>query len=407
MAGRYLFSKGEPRFSFFLTTVAVAGIAVGVAALIVVLSVMTGFTSHLEKRLRGFNPEVTVFTDLAPDGTVAKKMKENFPEIISVDSIITGEVILKTNSEANETAVGAKVVGLTNIPERMRETAVFYWSDEAFGNAWWHHYISPLDGGVVLGSELIYQTAYSPDFGGKVLLISPFGGIDPMGNPAPVKREYTLLGAFKSGLFEYDMKYILMPYGEASRLLRSQGRHSYAVSVKEGADIPRLIGRLKNLLGEKYTVSGWDEKNRRLFAALSLERRAMSFLLGLIIVIASFSIAGVTMMIFFGKRRDLAIMMSMGARKKSVAAIFITHGALIGLVGSFLGTVIGLILCLVVWQSHIPLPPSYYLDYLPVKVGPLQIMVIFLGGVLISIAASFYPARRSLTVDPVKLLRYE
>lgn len=407
VARRYLLSKGEPRFAFFLTVVAVFGVAVGIAALIVVISVMSGFSSELESKLVSFNPHITVMVSGAKPGNFISQIRSNFKGISEIKPFVTGEVIVQPKGGGTLSAAGARVLGLTDIPPRMTERSKFYWGGGISGSPWWQRFIPPLKRGVVLGNEMLYQVGVHPDFGDRVWLIAPFGSVDPLGNPAPEKREYKVVGGFRSGIFEYDMKYIIMSLAEARRLLKDQGRYGFQIMLSDTGNIEKFSKNLQKYLGKSFEVSGWTEKNRRLFAALKLERLAMSFLLFLIIIIASFSVVGVVLMIFFSKRRDLAVLMSMGATRRMISRTFLFHGGWIGLAGAVIGTVAGLVICYIIERSDIVLPPSYYLDRLPVSVNVPAVLLIALGGVLISVLAAYYPARRAAGVDPVELLRHE
>lgn len=421
VARKYLIGRGEPRFALFLTIVAVCGVAIGVAALIVVISVMAGFGRDLESKLMGFNPHVTVECPASGPVSagagrgcreVAKRISSNFEGVEEVNPFVIGEVVIQAPGAEGLSAMGAKVFGLSRIPARMFKTAKLYWGGGIYGRPWWLSWMPPLKRGVVLGQEMLYQIGVHPDFGDRVQLIAPFGGIDPLGNPAPVRREYQVVGGFRSGFFEYDVKYVLMSIDEAERLLKNQGRYGLQIMLSgRGALSPRSTGRfvadLQRFLGPAYEVTAWTKKNKRLFAALKLERIAMTFLLFLIIVIASFSVVGVTLMIFFSKRRDLAVLMAMGASKRNISRIFLFHGGWIGLSGALLGSALGIATCFVIKRSDIVLPPSYYLDYLPVAIDGSLILLVALGGIIMSVAAAFYPARRAAETDPVALLRYE
>lgn len=407
VAKKYLLSRGEPRFTSFLTLVAVCGVAVGIAALIVVISVMTGFGNDLRTKLMGFNPHVTVVYPAPGAPEIADKIKTNYEEVLEIDQFVEGEVIIKSDSDHGLGAVGAKILGIDRIPERMIANAEFYWGENEYDRAWFNRLVPPIKKGVILGNEMLYLLNVFPDFRDEVQLISPFGGIDPLGNPIPKRREYAVVGGFKSGFFEYDIKYALLAFDEAKKLLRSQGRYGLQIMINDSNDADEFVKSLQNFLGPTYTVSSWTGKNKRLFAALKLEKVAMTCLLFLIIVIASFSIVGVVLMIFFAKRRDLAILMSVGSSRKNIESIFLIHGGLIGSAGAILGSLLGLVICLLIKRSNIVLPPSYYLDYLPVSINIPMILLMACGGIIISLLAAYYPARRAAQTDPIQLLRYE
>ncbi len=407
LARKYLTSRGEPRFASLLTIVAILGVAVGIAALIVVISVMSGFGEDLERKLMGFNPHITVAYPGYGSRDVQKQIVQNFSGIEEMHPFVRGEVVIQTGRDETLGAMGAKILGLKEIPSRMSANADFFWPGGVKNETWWQPYFNPLERGVILGNEMIYQIGAHPDLGDTVMLIAPFGGVDPFGNPSPMRREYQVVGGFRSGFFEYDLKYVLMSLDEARRLLRGQGRYGLQIVLEDPRQTEFVVRDLQKFLGSDYDISGWTEKNQRLVAALKLEKMAMIFLLFLIIVISSFSVVGVTLMNFFSKRRDLAVLMAMGASPRMISRIFLFNGGWIGFAGAGLGALIGLGLCWIIARSNFMLPPSYYLDYLPVSVNPLMVFGVALGGVLISMMAAFYPAHRASRMKPVELLRYE
>lgn len=408
IAKRYLFSKSGVRFSFFLTVTAVLGVAVGTAALIVVLSVMSGFSRDLEERVSGFEPHITIEMTSPSFEETINTISSHFRGIAAIEPYVTGEIIVRASVEdQGSSAAGAKVLGLREIPERMRKNAHFYWKGSGLDWPWWSRATNPLSGGVIIGQELLYQIGVNPDFDTTIQLITPFGSVDPLGNPSPLVREYPVAGSFKSGFFEYDLKYIVLPIAEAQRLLGDYGRYGLQVMLTNPAAKETIARELQSFLGDGYHVESWSEKNKRLFGALKLERMAMTCLLFLVMGIASFSIVGVSLMIFFGKRRDLGLLTAMGASKREISRIFLFHGGGIGLCGAGIGALLGLGVSVLIARGHVALPPSYYLEYLPVDISLLQVLLIVAAGWIVSVGASYYPSRRAAQIDPVRLLRYE
>lgn len=410
IASRYFFSRGAVRFASFMTVIAVFGVAVGVAALITVMSVMSGFSQELESKLKGFNPDITVNLREAPSDAQINQIRTKFKEVSLVTPFVTGEAVVQLAGDDGFSAVGAKIFGYKEIPPGILETADFFWRSEGFLPVWLKDLAMSFSDGVILGAEMMYQMGIVPEVNTVVQIIAPFGGVDPFGNPSPVRREYPVSGGFRSGFFEYDVKYLMMPYDEAVRLLGTQARYGLQITVspKGWGDKNRpVITGLKTYFNDGSSVTGWTEKNKKLFLALKLEKVAMSIVLALIVVIASFSIIGVVLMLFFSKRLDLAVMLSVGAGRKKIRSIFIALGGMIGLVGSLLGVVLAVIVCYVIKRSDIVLPPTYYLDRLPVSLNIGLVITVVVVGVLISLFASYYPARRASEIDPVALLRGE
>lgn len=410
IARRYLFSKGDSRFASFLTVVSILGVTIGITALIIVISVMNGFSKDLKSKLMGFNPHVTVLGPSDQLPIVSEDIKNNFKDVENADLFTEGEIVIQTPLQNRALAVGGRVIGIKNIPQRMLDSAVFYSDHSMVGKEssdLKDYSNDDLNSGVILGSEMMYQLEVFPGIEDTVQLIAPFGDLDPLGNPTPLRREYVVAGGFRSGFYEYDNMYLFLKYNEAKKLLGMQSRDGVFVTLKNPNKAQHIAGKISKYLGDNFKVSAWSAKNKRLFAALKLEKIAMSFLLFLIIIIASFSIIGVAMMVFFSKRKDLAVLMSIGASRKNIKKIFLIHGGLIGFIGSLLGVIIGLVLCLLIKKTNIALPASYYLDYLPVSINGLIVFLVAFGGILISLVASYYPAKRASSMDPLQLLRYE
>lgn len=404
-AWRYLTCRGEPRFASFLAVVSILGVAVGIAALVVVISVMIGFGRDLESKIMGFSPHITIMFDSNDSFDIAKGIEENFREVKDIEPFVVGEVIVQAQGSDGMSPMGAKVLGMKNLPERMTEGVKFFWGNESRGRLWWHGFWPPLEMGVILGADVGYQIGVNPYWGDVVQLIAPFGGLDPLGNPIPARREYQVVGQFESGFYEYDVKYILMKYDEAKRLLKDQGRYGLEITLRDKDKVEKALPRLRRFLGGGFDVSSWSEKNKRLLAALKLERFAMTILLLLVIVIASFSITGVSLMVYFSKMKDLAILKAIGANRGKISAIFLWYGAFIGMAGAVLGMRVGVGLLKLI--EGFRLPETYYLDHIPVYISLPLLVVIGFSGVLISLIASVYPSMMAAATDPVDLLRYE
>jgi lipoprotein-releasing system permease protein len=208
-------------------------------------------------------------------------------------------------------------------------------------------------------------------------------------------------------VFEYDSKYVFVSLAEARRLLGAQAQDGFRILLTDPSAAPAIAANLRQRLGDSWKVESWDIQNKKLFAALKLERLAMSGILLLIILIASFSIVGVLMMVVSSKRKDIAILRSMGMNARSIRKIFLMYGMRIGTVGSLLGGLLGSALCLALTRWPIRLPASYYLDILPVSWSLVATIIFITSGIVIAMIASLYPISQATSEDPVAILRYE
>lgn len=407
ISGRYFRSMRGQRFLPLLSIVSIAGVALGVLALVTVLSVMRGFSHELEKKMMGFNAHVTITR--APGGmnvnddliraTLSDKyVKETAP-------FVEGEAIAQSKTLGEVTATGVRVRGIEPAAMDKLTTVEFYFPEGSRGPGELNE-SKPLPG-IVLGNEIIAQLAVHPDFEDKVELVAPLAEVGPTGELEPRMRSYRLAGAFRSGVYDYDSKVAFVSIAEAKRLLGAQAVTGFHITLDYSADSSRAASMLKSSLGEGWRVDSWETQNKKLFAALKLERYAMSVILFLIVLIASFSIVGVIMMIISAKRKDVAILRAIGGSDRFSRNIFLYYGFFIGTVGSLIGGILGSVLCSLLMDYPIMLPSSYYLDRLPVDWSAGWTILFVVCGIVISVAASLYPVSQATAETPVAALRYE
>jgi len=410
ISGRYFKARRSSRFLPLLTVVSIGGVAIGIMALVVVLSVMRGFSSELEKRLIGFNAHITVTQGADAKNITADDIKGWLPgnSVRDISPFIMGEAIAQTKVVGELVASGVKIQGINPDQTGFLASVEFYFPEGsermALLNA--NPPVTSLPG-VILGNELLSQLTVHPDFEDQIELVAPLADVGPTGEMEPRIRSYRLIGAFRSGMFEYDSKYVFVSLTEAKKLLGAQALTGLRIMLKNPQDAPRLAALLRDHLKDNSKVESWDVQNRKLFAALKLERLAMSGILLLIILIASFSIVGVLMMIVSSKRKDVAILRATGMCAKSIRKIFLLYGMRIGAVGSVIGSILGSLLCLALLKWPIRLPASYYLDILPVQWSFSSTFIFVIGGVAIAMIASLYPVAQATVEDPVITLRYE
>ncbi|MBT3182195.1 MAG: FtsX-like permease family protein [Deltaproteobacteria bacterium] len=401
IARRYLFSRQIGKFGVLLTVVAVASIAIGIFSLTAVMSVMRGFKTELTDRMLGFNAHLTyrmVSDDaepLAKNDIIALLGNE---KIRDVAPFVEGEIIAKSTTTGDAIAQGAKIRGVDFANLGVMEDIEFFVPDGQVIGA---------KNGAIIGKGIITQLVVHPSFGDNIELIAPLADIGPTGEFVPNKKSFPVLAVFKSGIYEYDAKYVLVPQDEARKLLGTQVREGWQVRFDDASTAPAIIEALRGSLPKGWSVEGWHEQNKKLFAALKLERIAMGLILTMALLIASFSIAGVVLLITSAKRKDAAILGSMGMRASEIVKIFILNATYLGLLGTSIGLFCGVTLCLILERWPMRLPDAYYLEYLPVALDPIVVFAFAILGVSIAIVSAIYPIRQVANTNLIDLLRYE
>jgi lipoprotein-releasing system permease protein len=263
--------------------------------------------------------------------------------------------------------------------------------------------------GILVGAELVKQTHLYT--GEEVRVVSPLSdpsNPDATGTPIPFNRDYRVAGVFFTGMYEYDLKYVYVTLDSLEDFL-DRGDTVDGIEVRIGSpdDTGRYVSKLSQMLGPQYRIQDWKDLNRSLFSALKLEKIAMFLVLGIVILVASFSIVGNLIMVVVEKAREIALIKTLGASDASVMQVFAIQGLLIGLIGTALGIGTGLLACWFGQKFGIPLNPDvYYIDRMPVNVEPNSVILTAAAGVLISMAATFYPALLAARVRPAAGMRH-
>jgi lipoprotein-releasing system permease protein len=263
--------------------------------------------------------------------------------------------------------------------------------------------------GVLVGKELVKQTHLYT--GEEVRVVSPLSdpsNPDATGSPIPFNRDYRVAGSFYTGMYEYDLKYVYVTLDSLQEFLdRGDAVDGIEVRVDDPDATDSYVAQISDQLGPAYRVQDWKELNRSLFSALKLEKIAMFLVLGIVILVASFSIVGNLIMVVVEKAREIALLKTLGASDVGVMQLFAIQGLLIGALGTGLGVGLGLLTCWAGQRFGIPLNPDvYYIDRMPVHVEIQSVMLTALAGVLISIAATFYPAFLAARVRPAAGMRH-
>ncbi len=263
--------------------------------------------------------------------------------------------------------------------------------------------------GVLVGRELVKQMHLY--VGQETRLVSPLSdpsNPDATGTPIPFNRDYRVAGIFFTGMYEYDLKFVYVTLDSLDEFLdRGDAIDGIEVRIGSPDDTDRYVKKISETLGPAYRVVDWKELNRSLFSALKLEKIAMFLVLGIVIIVASFSIIGNLIMVVVEKQREIALLKTLGASDQGIMGMFAIQGLLIGLIGTTIGVLTGLAFCYIGKRVGIPLNPDvYYIDKLPVNVDYGSVGMTFFAGVVISIIATFYPAFLGSRVRPATGMRH-
>jgi len=388
---RYLrASKG--RFLTFLNFISVAGVAIGVAALIVVTGVMTGFGNNLREKIIGTTPHIVVEkeTGLRDYAEIQKKLV-GVPGVVAASPYIQGNVFLEESGHA----AGMAVRGIDPQTEKsITRVEKYLIQGDLSGLS---------SGGVVVGSELVRYFGYS--LGDEITVIAPGSGITGHGWRYRLK----IVGIFKTGMVDYDMNLALVDLKKAQEIfsIPADKVSGIGLKIENPADARIIQDRIYQSMGYSYYVKTWIDVNRNLFEALFLEKWGLFIILTLMVLVASFNIVSTLIVTVTSKIHDIGIMQSFGVPRSAIRRIFTKQGVFIGLLGTFWGLVGGIGLSYIL-KTYIKVPAEIYsIDHVPVELQLTDMIIIVFAAIMISFLASIYPAAKAASLQPVEALRYE
>jgi len=403
---KYLRSKRKQRFISVITLLSIIGVMVGVMTLIIVLSVMSGFEKEVRTRILDINAHIFVLSLKGPISEYQElidKVKQQ-PGIIGIAPFIYSQVMVKSDQNVSGAVLrGVEVESISkvsNLPKILKAGKIESLNTSELK----HGQMLPC---LIMGQELAKNLGVW--VGDVVSVISPFGVITPLGQ-IPKVKQFLVSGIFASDMYEYDSSLIYISLPQAQQFLDlKEAVTGLEVKIDEIFKAREFARTLQNKLGFPFWTRNWIDMNKSLFSALKLEKTTMFLILILIIVVAALNIGSSLIMMVMEKVRDIAILKTMGSTDKDIMKIFIYQGLIIGFLGTVLGVIGGISICLLLKEYHfIQLPQDvYYISTLPVELRWGDIIAITIGAITLSFLATIHPARQAARLDPVEALRYE
>jgi lipoprotein-releasing system permease protein len=405
---RYLRAKRQNNFISFISVISMAGIALGIAALITVLSVMNGFQKEVRAKILGVTSHIQVMgfdSGLANWRDVVEATKRQ-PEIAGAAPFVMGQGML-TNGQT------PRGVGVRGIDPAMENEVADLGSNMKVGDL---AALKPGDYGIVLGSEL--SRALQTQVGAKLQLVVASGGGPSLTGTMGRQRSFTVVGIFSSGHYEYDLNLALVHIKDAQTLFRLDDAVS-GVRLKvndtdRASIIARELGRTLKIDGY---VTDWTQQNATYFRAVQIEKRMMFLILTCIILVASFNLVSTLVMAVTDKHADIAILRTLGASPATIMKIFVVQGAMIGLIGTVIGVVSGLLLALNISSvvsfferlsgARILSPEVYFITELPSDIHASDVWLTVTIAFAMALVMTLYPSWRASKVNPAEALRYE
>lgn len=406
LAFRYLKSRKRTGFVSVIAGFSFLGIMLGVATLIIVMSVMNGFREELMNRVLGINGQLGVYPAW---GSTLDAVQDKVDKMQKIDGVVQAIPVVdgQVMVSSKETSAGVMVRGMT---------AEDFAKRPLLGGQYKGWELSEFtDGQVILGYRLARKLAVRS--GDDITLVSPKGNVTAFGT-LPKMKAYTVIGTFNSGMSEYDSNFIFMPLTEAQKFFMMKDKVSHLeVFTQKDADMKKIIDEAFVAMGDTAQIHDWRYTNKAFFNAIEVERNVMFLILTLIIVVAAFNMISGLIMLVKDKAKDIAVLRTMGMSRGAVQRIFLMSGLTVGVVGTLAGFVLGLAFCYNIDSIKNALEnlsgkelfsaEIYFLSKLPAKVDMTEVGVVVCMSLVLALLSTIYPSYKASKTDPVEALRYE
>jgi lipoprotein-releasing system permease protein len=402
VALRYLLAKRKQAFISVISFISTLGVTVGVIALVIAQALMTGLQGEIRDRIVGATPHIYVWkTSGIQDYRAESDILRQIPHVTGAAPAILGKALMTA-------ARSEEFVNLTGIDAALEATVTDLRAAMQQGSVDALDAPSPegLAGSILLGKDLASKLGVA--IGDSVTVMTLHGTLSPMGF-LPVPRSVRVAGLFSLGLYEFDSTTGFVSLDLAKRLFDKDKVDLIQLRVDDVYAAPRIARDISTQLGEQYFTDDWSEMNRSLFSALWLEKVAISLTIGLIVMVAALNIVASLILLVMEKHRDIAILKTMGATARSVTAIFMMQGLIIGVVGTTVGAAAGYALASVLDRYKLIRIPVdvYQVSHVPFHVELLDLAVVVAAAVAVCFVATIYPSRQAARLDPAQALRYE
>ena len=406
-AFRYIKSRREEGFISISAWFSLVGIVLGVATLIVVMSVMNGFRTELVDRILGINGHLIVYKN---NGSEISNYNEVVKQILDTENVVAvtphleGQALAKTKSN-----VSGVIVRGTN------------WSDLAAKKLLWQSLDQPTiknfkdNKSIILGYRLAQRL--NIDVGDYISLVSP-NGMETVLGTLPVKQNFLIGGFFDIRMYEYDNNFIFIPWEKAENFLSTKEiAHGIEIFLNNQEFTSQVYNDLKVKLNDNFSITDWKKRNSSFINALNVEKNVMFLILTLIIIVAAFNIISSMIMLVQTKKSDIALMRTMGASKYQIIRIFFLTGSIIGILGTFIGAILGIIVSnnieeirrfiTTIFGQELFSAKIYFLSNLPSKINFNEVFIVISISIFLTLIASIFPAWKASKITPAEALRYE